>query len=308
MKVRWTIFLFLGGFAMLAYVQRTSLGVAAQNIMPDLHLSQLQIGWLNAAFATCYTLAQMPGGVLGQRLRRAAHVHGRSAWSASSRRSRRRSRRSCWQARRCSSHCSPRRGCSASRRGRCFRCSPPCRRPGSRSGNGRSPTAATRSVMNIGGAMTAPLIVVLTAHYGWQGALLWIALPAVLLTASWAWYGRDRPAEHPRVTAAELAELDASDMAKPAPMTLARMRQIVGQRDVRLLTFAVFLPQLSSSICWAPGRSCTWCRNAASPDSRAALPACCRGSAPALARASVVCCRTAWRRGSAIAGAIDWCR
>ena len=35
--------------------------------MPDLHLSQLQIGWLNAAFATCYTLAQIPGGVLGQR-------------------------------------------------------------------------------------------------------------------------------------------------------------------------------------------------------------------------------------------------
>ncbi len=38
--------------------------------------------------------------------------------------------------------------------------------------------------MNIGGAMTAPLIVILTAHFGWQGALLWIALPAVLLTAS----------------------------------------------------------------------------------------------------------------------------
>ena len=75
MKVRWTIFLLLGGFAMLAYVQRTSLGVAAQNIMPDLHLSQLQIGWLNAAFATCYTLAQLPGGVLRPALRSAAHLH-----------------------------------------------------------------------------------------------------------------------------------------------------------------------------------------------------------------------------------------
>ena len=67
MKVRWTVFLFLCGFAMLSYVQRTSLGVAAQNIMPDLHLSQIQIGWLNAAFATWYALAQLPGGVLGQR-------------------------------------------------------------------------------------------------------------------------------------------------------------------------------------------------------------------------------------------------
>src|SRR5512137_318307 len=52
---------------MMAYLQRTSLGVAAQNIMPDLHLSQLQIGWLNAAFATCYALFQLPGGIIGQR-------------------------------------------------------------------------------------------------------------------------------------------------------------------------------------------------------------------------------------------------
>ena len=67
MLVRWTVFLFLCGFAMLSYVQRTSIGVAAQNIMPELHLSQMQIGWLNAAFATCYAIAQLPGGVLGQR-------------------------------------------------------------------------------------------------------------------------------------------------------------------------------------------------------------------------------------------------
>ena len=52
MRVRWQIFGFLSAFAMLSYVQRTSLGVAAQNIMPDLHLSQMQIGWLNAALAT----------------------------------------------------------------------------------------------------------------------------------------------------------------------------------------------------------------------------------------------------------------
>src|SRR5512143_2264532 len=52
---------------MLSYVQRTSLGVAAENIMPELQLSQMQIGWLNAEFATCYAFAQLPGGVLGQR-------------------------------------------------------------------------------------------------------------------------------------------------------------------------------------------------------------------------------------------------
>ena len=77
MKVRWTIFLFLCGFAMLSYVQRTSLGVAAQNIMPDLHLSQMQIGWLNAAFATCYALAQIAGRRPRSAVRGEADLHGR---------------------------------------------------------------------------------------------------------------------------------------------------------------------------------------------------------------------------------------
>jgi len=53
-------------------------------------------------------------------------------------------------------------------------------------------------------------------------------------------HGRDTPKEHPKVKPAELADLDESDMAKPAPMTLARMRQIVIQRDVQLLTFSYF--------------------------------------------------------------------
>ncbi len=239
MKVRWTIFLFLCGFAMLAYVQRTSLGVAAQNIMPDLHLSQLQIGWLNAAFATCYTLAQIPGGVLGQRYGArltyiAVGLVGLVATIATP--------------------LAPvvlagtalfiallaAQGLLGLSQGPVF----PMTAAVSQTWFPQRQWAMTNGTislgMNIGGAMTAPLIVVLTAHYGWQGALLWIALPAVLLTATWAWYGRDRPTEHPRVTAEELAELEASDMARPAPMTLERMRRIAGQRDVLLLTVSYF--------------------------------------------------------------------
>jgi sugar phosphate permease len=94
--------------------------------------------------------------------------------------------------------------------------------------------------MNVGGAMTPLLVVVLTRHFGWQGALLWIALPAALVTAAWAWYGRNTPRAHPRVTAAELAELDTDETAEPVPMTRARIRRIVGDRDVRLLTFSYF--------------------------------------------------------------------
>ena len=183
MKVRWTIFLFLGGFAMLAYVQRTSLGVAAQNIMPDLHLSQLQIGWLNAAFATCYTLAQLPGGVLGQRYgaRLMYTVIGLVGLVAT-----------------IATPLAPvvlagtalfvallaAQGLLGLAQGPVFPMFAAVSQTWFPQRQWALANGGNALIMNIGGAMTAPLIVVLTAHYGWQGALLWIALPAALLTAA----------------------------------------------------------------------------------------------------------------------------
>jgi ACS family hexuronate transporter-like MFS transporter len=94
--------------------------------------------------------------------------------------------------------------------------------------------------MDIGGAVTAPLIVLLTVAYGWQGALLWIAVPAAILTATWAWYGRDTPRQHARVRPDEIADLEASDLERPPPMTWARMRRLLAQHDVQLLTVSYF--------------------------------------------------------------------
>lgn len=239
MKVRWTIFLLLGGFAMLAYVQRTSLGVAAQNIMPDLHLSQLQIGWLNAAFATCYTLAQLPGGVLGQRygarlMYTAIGLVGLIATIATPLAPAVLAGTALFVAMLAA------QGLLGLAQGPVFPMFAAASQAWFPQRQWALANGGNAMIMNIGGAMTAPLIVVLSAHFGWQGALLWIALPTALLTGVWAWYGRDRPAEHSKVTAEELAELDASDVARPAPMTLGRLQRIVGQRDVRLLTVSYF--------------------------------------------------------------------
>ena len=239
MKVRWTVFLFLCGFAMLSYVQRTSLGVAAQNIMPDLHLSQIQIGWLNAAFATCYALAQLPGGVLGQRYgaRITYTFVGLVGLVAT-----------------LATPLAPvvltgtalfvallaAQGLLGLSQGPVF----PMVAAVSQTWFPQRQWALTNGTislgMNIGGAITAPLVVILTVWVGWQGALLSIAVPATLLTIAWAWYGRDTPMQHWKVTAAELADLDERDLVKPAPMTLARMRDILRQRDVVLLTLSYF--------------------------------------------------------------------
>ena len=239
MKVRWTIFLFMCAFAMMAYLQRTSLGVAAQNIMPDLHLSQLQIGWLNAAFATCYALAQLPGGIVGQQYgaRLTLSMVGLFGLIAT-----------------LATPLAPMvlggtalfvallavQGLLGLSQGPVF----PMVAAVLQTWFPQRQWAVTNGMnslgANIGGAMTAPLVVILTLHFGWQGALLWIALPTALLTAAWAWYGRDTPQGHPRVKPAELAELDAGDLQKPPPMTLVRLRRIIGQRDVQLLAFSYF--------------------------------------------------------------------
>jgi sugar phosphate permease len=62
------MFAFLFLFTFAAYVQRTAVSVAAEPMMPQLGLTQLQIGWLETAFLLSYTALQFPGGLLGQAL------------------------------------------------------------------------------------------------------------------------------------------------------------------------------------------------------------------------------------------------
>ena len=83
-RIRWRIFSFLFGFGLIAYVQQKSITVAAERMMPELGLSQLQIGWLEQAFVLGYAIFQIPGGVFGQRLgaRRTFVIIGLTAFAA----------------------------------------------------------------------------------------------------------------------------------------------------------------------------------------------------------------------------------
>ena len=67
-RVRWKIFAFMFGFGLIGYLQQRSMTIAAYQMMPQLGLSQMQIGWLETALLLGYTALQFPGGVLGQRL------------------------------------------------------------------------------------------------------------------------------------------------------------------------------------------------------------------------------------------------
>jgi len=68
LRVRWTIFLYLFGFGFVAYFQQRGITVASYQMMPQLHLTQEQIGWLLWWMLLGYTALQFPGGVIGQRV------------------------------------------------------------------------------------------------------------------------------------------------------------------------------------------------------------------------------------------------
>jgi len=65
--VRWRILGILVLASFISYTLRYNLSAAAPVMMADLGLTEIQWGWVLAAFMTGYTLFQLPGGILGDR-------------------------------------------------------------------------------------------------------------------------------------------------------------------------------------------------------------------------------------------------
>jgi ACS family glucarate transporter-like MFS transporter len=238
-RVRWWIFAYMFGFALLSYVQRQSVAVAADNIMPALHLSQMQIAWLNASFTAAYALGQLPGGILGQRYGArivfvGVGIVGLIATLATPLAPVVLAGNALFLALLIS------QATLGLSQGPVFPAFAALLQEWFPANRWAMANGLQTAGMNLGGAVTPLLIVLLTESFGWQGALLWVGLPVALLTAAWAWYGRDRPREHPKVTAAELAELDDADTAVAPPLTMRRLLGILGNRDVLMLTLSYF--------------------------------------------------------------------
>jgi MFS transporter, ACS family, glucarate transporter len=232
--IRWWIFLLLFLFAMLAFIQQKSLSIAADSILPALSLSKLQVGIMMWAFTITYAGFQIPGGVLGQRMGARAMfvVIGFVSLIAT-----------------LALPLAP----MLLSGGALFAVLVLSQALLGAAQAPEFPTVAgvfeawfpadrwalvnglNSSGINLGTALTPPLIVALTLAFGWQRALLWIALPTVVLTLVWAWYGRNTPGEHKAVTARELAELGALATQPKARLSRARFVALLSDRNVLLL-------------------------------------------------------------------------
>lgn len=60
-----------------------------------------------------------------------------------------------------------------------------------------------------GAGLTPPLITYIMIHYGWRSSFVLCSLIGFIASAIWFFAARDTPEEHPRVSAAELSEIES---------------------------------------------------------------------------------------------------
>ncbi len=229
------------GFALTGYLQRNSIGIAAERMMPELGLTQVQVGWLITAFLLAYAVFQLPGALFGQRFGARATIafFGLMTVAAS-----------------VLTAISPviaaaglvfltlllARSLLGVAQGGLFPVA---------SGTIRLwyPVASWSSMVGLmvtglwtGAAIASPLIAWLMQAYGWQAALLITSLPSLLLVAVWYGFVRDRPELHAAVSPAERAELAANPAYDAAaPLTVRRVLGVLGDPQILRITLSYLI-------------------------------------------------------------------
>ena len=241
LRVRWLIFAGVFAAAFTAYLERRAIGVAGAQMMPELGVTKVELGYLFNAFLIIYTVLQFPGGLVAQRI----------------------------GARRMTLAC-----LVISTAGTALTALMPGLAGGllllvglgiaqALVGIGQGPLFPSNAglvqawfpprrwaLMNglqvtglsLGAAAAPPLIAAIMQSYGWRNALYVTCVPTALLAVLWWWYVRDRPREHPALGAAELAEIEPEPRTTTAPrVSWAEVRLMFGDRNVMLLSLGYLL-------------------------------------------------------------------
>jgi ACS family glucarate transporter-like MFS transporter len=237
-RVRSLVFLLIFGFAVASYLQRQGIGIAAGRMMPELGLSQEQIGAILNAFLVVYAVCQVPGALFGQRfgarltlsligiLSVAAGLLTASAPLFAS-------------AGLLFATLLIARSLLGIAHGGLYPVE---------AGTVRHwyPVSRWASMLGLivtglwtGALLASVLVATLMESYGWQAALLLTSLPSLVLAVLWWFVARDFPAEHSWVKPAELAELGGNPSYDAArPLTARRVLRVLGDPQVLLLTLS----------------------------------------------------------------------
>jgi ACS family glucarate transporter-like MFS transporter len=222
------------------YLLRNALSVAAPSIRTEFGFTSAELGWIIGSFNISYTLMMIPGGVLGERygprlalgvaavtwgLLTALTGFAPSLLAASATGA-------------MVSLVAVRLVVGASNApifpittGLIEEWFPP--------GRWALPNSVTSTGLALGQAALGPVVAWLIIRYGWREAFYILAPTGVIVGLWWYWYARDRPAEHPAISAAEVAFIDAGRSIRPPPQPVSWRAALVN-RDVLILAASYF--------------------------------------------------------------------
>jgi len=227
----------------VAYVLRTNLSIVGPSMIGELGISEVQLGAVLSAFALGYTIFQFPGGLFGDRVGpRRAVTWMALAWGVLT--------LLCGLVP--DSTTLPVAGIVAGLVVLRFLVGVSQAPIFPVIGGGMIanwfphsawglPNGLSSTGLTLGAAATGPLVVWLTASFGWRGSFLVTAPVALLLAGVWWVLTRDHPRQHPAVSPGELRLIEAG---RSPPEAAERERGVwkaaLGNREVLLLTASYF--------------------------------------------------------------------
>lgn len=241
-NTRWRFFALLFGMSFLSYALRQNMQVAGEQMMPELAISEVDMGWIYGAFVWGYALFQLPGGLLGERFgaRRVLTVLG-VLWLLTS-------ILTGWLPGLVVSSSfgvlltlflvrlatgivhAPIFPVQAGAIGTWFP-----------RGQWGFPNALSSTGLALGAAATQPLVAWVMVSYGWRSAFYVFVPFGLALFALWWWYARDNPADHPGVGAAELALINAGRNGVSGHERDPQVwKRLLRNRDTLLLALSYF--------------------------------------------------------------------
>jgi ACS family glucarate transporter-like MFS transporter len=238
--VRWRVLFVLFVVSFVNYFLRNALSYAAPSIQKEFSYTNEEIGWILGAFNISYTLMMIPGGIFGERygprlaLGSIAVTWGVLTWftgfapglmAASATGT-------------MVSLIAARLLVGASNApifpittGLIEGWFPP--------GRWALPNALTSSGLSLGQAALGPIVSALIYWYGWREAFYILSPTGVIAGIWWYWFARDKPAQHPSITAEEVAFIDAGRSVKP-PQQPVNWRAALVNRDILVLAASYF--------------------------------------------------------------------
>ncbi len=238
---RWRVFSVLFLLSFLSYLMRQNIHVAGEFMMPELGISEIQMGWIYAAFIWGYALCQLPGGVLGKLLGpRVALTGAGLIWVLTT-------ALTGWLP---GQVFSSGLGIIASLMAVRFmvgvahapiypiqaavveRWFPV--------GHWALPNAVGSTGLTLGAALAQPLVAFVMVYWGWRTSFYVFIPLGLALFWLWWWYATDDPADHPGMSSGELAEIQAGRDALTPQIGFSAWKQLIRNRNTLLLTAAYF--------------------------------------------------------------------